>query len=327
MEIRAERHLRDHQDAERQWLADAEGLIAHFSPPTPDRAMTDPSLRHAAGVGFKPEHFSAICDGRQNVGFFEVHAENYMGAGGPPHAQLTRLRQNYSLSVHGVGLSIGGKDPLDLAHLDRLKLVCDRYQPALVSEHLAWSSHGTNFYNDLLPLPLTEATLARVIQHVEQVQETLRRKVLIENPATYLRFGASTIPETEFLAELSRRTGCGLLLDINNIYVSAVNHGFDAEIYLEHFAVASVGEIHLAGHSVTETADGGRLLVDTHGEPIADPVFALYEKALARIGAVATLIERDNDVPAWDALVDEATKATRLLAAAKQRQCNRERAA
>ncbi|MGA3302058.1 MAG: DUF692 domain-containing protein [Methylovirgula sp.] len=276
----------------------------------------DSPLPRAVGVGFKPQHFAAILERPSSVGFFEVHAENYMGAGGPPHAMLEKIRRDYALSVHGVGLSIGGRDPIDAAHLARLKAVCERYQAALVSEHLAWSSHGLNFYNDLLPLPLTEETLACVVDHVDCVQAALNRKILIENPATYLLFGSSTIPETEFLAELSRRTGCGLLLDVNNIFVSATNHGFDPCAYLDAFAVDAVGEFHLAGHHVEES-NGERLLIDTHGEAIADAVFALYEKALQRIGPKPTLIERDNDVPAWEELASEVAAADALLSAAK----------
>ncbi len=276
----------------------------------------DSPLPCAVGVGFKPQHFAAILERPGSVSFFEVHAENYMGAGGPPHAMLEKIRGDYALSVHGVGLSIGGREPIDRAHLARLKTVCERYQPTLVSEHLAWSSHGVNFYNDLLPLPLTEETLARVVDHIDFVQATLQRKILIENPATYLLFGSSTIPETEFLAELARRTGCGLLLDINNIYVSATNHGFDPCAYLDAFAVDAVGEFHLGGHHVEES-DGERLLIDTHGEAIAEDVFALYEKALQRIGPRPTLIERDNDVPAWEELASEVTTADALLSAAE----------
>jgi uncharacterized protein (UPF0276 family) len=285
------------------------------------------SLQSAIGVGFKPQHFEAIIAAPPRLGFFEIHAENYMGAGGPPHAQLSALRRDHALSVHGVGLSIGGEAPLDLIHLARLKAVCDRYQPALVSEHLAWSSHRGTFFNDLLPLPLTEVTLARVIAHVDQVQETLQRQVLIENPATYLRFATSTIPEPDFLAELARRTGCGLLLDINNIYVSATNHGFDPAAYLAAFAVDAVGEIHLAGHDVATTDSGEQLLIDSHGAPIADPVFALYAQALRLIGPVPSLIERDNDVPDWPVLLGEAERAGALLSAAKDRHGETNRAA
>ncbi len=284
-------------------------------------------LQAAIGVGFKPQHFAAILEQPRRLDFFEIHAENYMGAGGPPHAQLGALRRDYALSVHGVGLSIGGQGPLDHAHLARLKAVCDRYQPELVSEHLAWSSHGGAFFNDLLPLPLTEATLARVIAHVDGVQEILQRQVLIENPATYLRFGASTIPEPDFLAELAKRSGCGLLLDVNNLYVSSSNHGFDPAAYLDAFAVSAVGEIHLAGHSFAATEHGGHLLIDTHGEAIADPVFALYAQVLTLTGPVPSLIERDNDVPDWPVLLAEAEKAAALLAAARDRRDAASRAA
>jgi hypothetical protein len=284
-------------------------------------------LSRATGVGFKPRHFAAILGAPACVGFFEVHAENYMGAGGPAHAQLAAIRRDYPVSVHGVGLSIGGQAPLDRAHLGRLKAVCDRYQPELVSEHLAWSSHGGTFFNDLLPLPLTEATLARVIAHVDCVQTTLKQRILVENPATYLRFADSTIPEPAFLAELARRSGCRLLLDVNNVYVSATNHGFDAGAYLDAFAVDAVGEIHLAGHSVEVTESGERLLIDTHGQAIADPVFALYAQALERIGPVASLIERDNDVPQWPVLAAEAAKAGALLSAAKRQRAGAECAA
>ncbi len=279
-------------------------------------------LQGAVGAGFKPQHFAAIFESPRNAGFFEIHAENYMGAGGPPHAQLTALRRDYALSVHGVGLSIGGAARLDLAHVARLKAVCDRYQPELVSEHLAWSSHGENFYNDLLPLPLTEATLANVAAHVDCVQETLQRRILIENPATYLRLGESTIPETEFLAELARRTGCGLLLDINNVFVSASNHDFDPHAYLDAFPVAAVGEIHLAGHSFAPTEHGKTLVIDTHGEAITDTVFDLYAHVLKRTGPVPSLIERDNDVPDWPLLAAEMETARGYISAA-----NAERAA
>ncbi len=213
-----------------------------------DRHDRSPSrLPASAGVGFKPEHFSAIAAERQPLGFFEVHAENYMGDGGVPHAQRGFIRENYALSLHGVGLSIGSPEPLDRDHLLRLKRLCDRYQPESFSEHLAWSSHGGAFFNDLLPLPYTEATLAAVIAHVDETQTALSRQILIENPATYVRFAESTIPETAFLAELARATGCGLLLDINNVFVSARNHGMDAAAYLAAFPLSRLGEIHLAG--------------------------------------------------------------------------------
>jgi uncharacterized protein (UPF0276 family) len=271
-------------------------------------------LPAAAGIGFKPQHFADIIAGEQPIGFVEIHAENYMGAGGPPHAQLAALRERYALSVHGVGLSIGGAGPLDPTHLARLKILCDRYQPESFSEHLAWSSHGEVYYNDLLPLPYTEETLARVVEHVDRVQTALRREMLLENPSTYVAFAESTIPETEFLTEISRRSGCTLLLDVNNVFVSARNHGTDPESYLDAFPLARVKEIHLGGHDEQADDTGAPLLIDAHGAPVADPVWALYRNVIARTGPLPTLIEWDNDVPAWPVLANEARAAGRILA-------------
>ncbi len=281
--------------------------------------MKPSELPRRAGVGFKPEHFAAINDTTQPIGFFEVHAENYMGAGGPPHAQLGRLRQDYALSIHGVGLSIGSMQPLDSEHLARLKIVCDRYEPESFSEHLAWSTHDTTFLNDLLPLPYTEATLAQVCTHVDQVQTTLGRQMLLENPATYLLFEESTIEETEFLAEVARRTGCGLLLDVNNVFVAATNHHMDARAYLKRFPVQWVREIHLSGHSETVDDAGAPLLIDSHDTPVKDPVWALYEELIGRIGPVASLVEWDNDVPEWPVLRAEAEAADAILKRAAAR--------
>jgi uncharacterized protein (UPF0276 family) len=271
-------------------------------------------LPAAAGIGFKPQHFADIIAGEQPIGFVEIHAENYMGAGGPPHAQLAALRERYALSVHGVGLSIGGAGPLDPTHLARLKILCDRYQPESFSEHLAWSSHGEVYYNDLLPLPYTGETLARVVEHVDRVQTALRREMLLENPSTYVAFAESTIPETEFLTEISRRSGCTLLLDVNNVFVSARNHGTDPESYLDAFPLARVKEIHLGGHDEQADDTGAPLLIDAHGAPVADPVWALYRSVIARTGPLPTLIEWDNDVPAWPVLANEARAAGRILA-------------
>lgn len=270
-------------------------------------------LPRRPGVGFKPEHFAEIDAGPQPVGFFEIHAENYMGAGGPPHAKLTRLREDYALSLHGVGLSIGAMQPLDREHLARLKLLFDRYQPESFSEHLAWSSHGEVFLNDLLPLPYTSETLKLVSDHIDQVQETLGRQMLLENPATYLLFEESTIEETDFLRALASRTGCGLLLDVNNVFVAATNHNLDPYAYLARFPVAHVREIHLSGHSETTDDFGAPLLIDSHDTPIKDPVWALYETLIDRTGPVATLIEWDNDVPAWPVLRHEAELADAIL--------------
>jgi uncharacterized protein (UPF0276 family) len=275
-------------------------------------------LPASAGVGFKPEHAGAILAAAQPIGFFEVHAENYMGAGGPPHAQLTALRERYALSVHGVGLSIGSMQALDRAHLLRLRTLCDRYAPASFSEHLAWSSHDGVYFNDLLPLPYTEATLGRVADHVDEVQTVLGRQILLENPSTYLSFAESTIPEVDFLAELSRRTGCGLLLDINNVFVSATNHGTPPLAYLDRFPLDRVREIHLGGHDEDTDDAGAPLLIDSHRLPVAGEVWTLYRQVIARTGAIPTLIEWDNEVPDWPTLRAEAIAAQHILSGASR---------
>jgi uncharacterized protein (UPF0276 family) len=269
-------------------------------------------LPRRAGVGFKPQHFPFIAEAQQPLGFFEVHAENYMGAGGRPHAHLRHIRDHYAVSVHGVGLSIGSQQPLDRDHLARLKQLCDRIEPQSVSEHLAWSTHEGVFFNDLLPLPYTEDTLAIVASHIDEVQTKLRRQILLENPATYLRFAQSAIPEAAFMHEIVRRTGCALLLDINNIYVSAINHGTDPLEDLSRFPIDHVHEIHLAGHTASD--DGSNtLLIDAHGSPVTDPVMALYARTIAEAGPIPTLIEWDNDVPEWPRLLAEALGAQAIL--------------
>jgi uncharacterized protein (UPF0276 family) len=272
-------------------------------------------LPASAGVGFKPEHFDTIRRTRPRLGFFEVHAENYMGAGGLPHAQLSALRADFALSLHGVGLSIGGADDLNADHLARLRELCDRYQPDSFSEHLAWSSHGGDYLNDLLPLPYTDETLTQVCAHVAQVQDALGRQMLLENPSTYVLFEQSTIPETEFLAQVVRRTGCGLLLDVNNVFVSATNHRTDPLAYLSAFPLSAVAEVHLGGHD-TEMLPSGPLLIDAHGSPVADPVWSLYAHVLSRTGPLPTLIEWDNDLPPWSDLLAEAMRAQAMLDAA-----------
>jgi uncharacterized protein len=229
-----------------------------------------------------------------------------MVAGGPMHHYLERIRQNYALSIHGVGLSIGGEEPLDVNHLKRLKVLLDRYQPTSFSEHLAWSSHGGIFYNDLLPLPYTQGTLDRVCQHVDQVQEFLQCRMLLENPATYVEFSSSEIPEGEFITSITQRTGCGLLLDVNNVYVSAMNHEKDPIKMLKALPLSQVGEIHVAGHFVDTDANAIPLLIDHHGSPVAHTVWELYEIALRETGPQATLLERDHDVPQLDELLAEA---------------------
>jgi uncharacterized protein len=275
--------------------------------------MIRTTLPDTPGIGFKPQHFDALMHGGDGVGFIEIHAENYMGAGGPTHARLRALRERHALSIHGVGLSIGGEASLDRDHISRLKALCDRYQPECFSEHLAWSSHGETFLNDLLPLPYTEETLDRVCAHVDEVQDRLDRRMLLENPSTYVTFAESTLDETAFLSEVARRTGCGLLLDVNNVFVSAVNHGTSPLAYLAGFPIAAVAEIHLGGHDRQSDETGAPLLIDSHSAPVADAVWTLYETTIARTGPLPTLIEWDNDVPEWPVLAAEAATAERIL--------------
>lgn len=270
-------------------------------------------LPTSAGTAFKPQHFAALQSGDVKPGFIEVHAENYMGDGGLPHAQLGKLRAELALSLHGVGLSIGGEAALDRDHLRRLRKLCDRYQPHSFSEHLAWSSHDGRFLNDLLPLPYTEKTLKTVIAHVAQTQESLGRRILLENPATYLQFATSTIPETEFLAEIAARTGCGLLLDVTNVLVACTNRGEGPEEYLLRFPLQFVGEIHLAGHHETVDRHDRALLIDDHGSLVSASVWSLYENLIARTGPLPTLVEWDNEVPDWAILQQEAQRVQAVL--------------
>lgn len=275
------------------------------------------SLPAAAGLGLKPEHFLDVLETKPALGFFEIHAENYMVPGGPFHHYLGRIRTDHALSIHGVGLSIGGEAPLDELHLDRLAALIDRYQPESFSEHLAWSSHGGTFYNDLLPAPFDAATLRRVCEHIDRVQSRLGRRMLLENPATYVEFAASDRDEATFIGEVVARTGCGLLLDLNNAYVSCTNHGRDVQAYLRALPLAAVGEIHLAGFARQVDSLGAPLLIDSHGAPVAEAVWALYDEALRLIGPVATLLERDNDLPAFPVLLAEALAAGRRLDACR----------
>ena len=272
------------------------------------------------GVGYKPAHFTALAAMHQGVDFLEIHAENHMGPGGVPELQLDALAGTYALSVHGVGLSLGGEDAPDRVHLSRLRLLCERHRPFLVSEHLAWSSHGGMFLNDLLPLPYTEAVLARVAGHVDEVQAVLGRPILVENPARYLEFADTTLTEAEFLAALCRRTGCGVLLDVTNVLVSATNLRRPAigllDELLELLPAGAVGEIHISGPEAVPEPDGKAMLLDTHGAKAPDEVWALYRRVLAAIGKVPTLVEWDSDVPEWPALLAEAEAARRHAAAA-----------
>jgi len=265
------------------------------------------------GVGYKQQHFSNILAAPGPVQWLEIHAENYMGGGGRPLAQLRHLAGRFAVSVHGVGLSIGGEGPPDREHLSRLKQLCDWLAPASFSEHLAWSTHDGAYLNDLLPVPYTPATLARVADHIDAVQAALGRRMLLENPATYLAFAETTLPEVDFLTEVARRTGCGLLLDINNLYVSATNQDTDPAACLAAFPHHLIGEIHLGGHAEDRDDHGARLLIDSHGVEVADPVWTLYAELIARAGPLPTLIEWDNDVPAWPVLAAEAARAGRIL--------------
>lgn len=289
--------------------------------PVPASPMDEPALPfrrtlpHRAGLGLKPEHFHHVQAHQPDLGFFEVHAENYLVAGGPLHRHLTHIREQYPLSLHGVGLSLGGEAPVDTDHLSAIAHLVKRYEPAVFSEHLAWSSHGGQFFNDLLPLPYNLPTLQRVCDHIDQVQTVLGRRILLENPSTYVEFASSTWSEGNFLTEIIQRTGCGLLLDVNNVYVSSINHGRDPLKSLCELPWRATGEIHLAGFSEDLDGAGDRLLIDTHGSPVAEAVWSLYDATLALTGPQPTLIERDNDLPAFEVLLQEARQAERHMAA------------
>jgi uncharacterized protein len=286
-----------------------------LSEPLPASAPSH--LPPRAGVGLKAEHYRTILATRPDIGFFEVHAENYMGAGGPPHRYLRAIRDAYPLSLHGVGLSIGADQPLDHDHLWRLKQLADRYEPALISEHLAWSSHGAGFLNDLLPLPYTGRTLGRVTEHIDEIQQILGRRILLENPSTYLAFAESTYTEIEFISEIVMRTGCSLLLDVNNVYVSSTNQHWDPFHYIDAYPHAAVEQIHLAGHAAETDEIGRPLLIDTHDRPVQGIVWELFARAFHWIGPVPTLLEWDMNVPSWPALkmeVDRVEKAIERLA-------------
>jgi uncharacterized protein (UPF0276 family) len=278
-----------------------------------DAARPCEFLPMAPGVGYKPQHFADIMADPSPVAWLEIHAENYMGDGGRPLAQLRALSERFAMSVHGVGLSIGGEAALDPDHLARLKHLVEWLNPASFSEHLAWSTHDGAFLNDLLPLPYTDATLARVADHIDQVQNTICRRMLLENPSSYLAFEESTWAEPAFLAELARRTGCGLLLDVNNVFVSATNLGFSPQGYIDAFALDAVAEIHLGGHDAETDDQGAPLLIDSHGCEVVDPVWSLLDYTLAQSGPKPVLVEWDTDVPDWAVLAAEAARAAAAL--------------
>jgi uncharacterized protein (UPF0276 family) len=260
-----------------------------------------------AGIGLRARHLDEPALDAAAIGFLEIHAENYL-TGGPALRKLERLRRDHVLSVHGVGLSLGSAEGIDARHLARVAALVERLQPRFVSEHLAWSVIGGTYLNDLLPLPYTEESLTVVADNVDRLQSALRRPVMIENPSSYVAFAQSTIPEPEFLAGLASRTGCALLCDVNNIFVSGSNVGFDAATYLASLPAAAIGEFHLAGHARND-ADGETILIDDHGSRVADAVWLLYRAAVARFGPRPTLIEWDTDVPELAVLLDEAARA------------------
>jgi len=265
-----------------------------------------------AGIGLRAEHYKEVITTRPNIGWLEVHSENYFGQGGKPLYYLELARQNYPVSLHGVGLSIGSSDPLNKTHLDHLNRLIQRIEPGLVSEHLSWSSIDGKYFNDLLPLPYTEEALKHFSDRVHQVQNILQRQILIENPSSYLSYSHSTIAEWDFMNAIVERTDCGILLDVNNVYVSAINHGFDAHHYLQAIDADAVQEIHLAGFT-TDTIEGQDILIDTHNKPISDEVWALYKAAIKRLGALPSLIEWDSDLPPLEFLLEEASRAQTIM--------------
>lgn len=265
-----------------------------------------------AGVGLKPEHYQNILTSNPDIGWFEVHPENYMGAGGAGHHYLQQIRDKYPLSMHGVGLSLGSEEGLSTEQLAALKSLVDRYQPALVSEHLAWCRYRNFVFNDLFPVPYTKESLDIMVNNIDQTQNHLKRQILIENPSSYFQLDYTTYSEWEFLVILARQSGAGILLDVNNIYVSACNHGFDAQEYIKNIPAELVGEMHLAGHSVQKLGSG-KILIDDHGSEVIPEVWELYELTLDHIGNRPTLIEWDANIPEWQILLREAKRADQRL--------------
>ncbi len=270
-------------------------------------------LPQRAGVCFKHQHYDGIVQDQPDVGWFEVHAENYLGAGGKPFQMLSWIRERYALSIHGVGLSIGSHNGLDANHLARVAALVERFEPHSFSEHLAWSTHDNRFYSDLLPVPYNRETEDTVCAHINQVQDTLKRPMLLENPSNYLSLNTSTLSEAELLNNIVRRTGCGLLLDVNNVYISARNIGYSAEDYIRSLPTDRIGEMHLAGHLVDDADPADPLLIDTHDRAVCDDVWALYAFALETCGATPTLIEWDSNLPEWAELAADMQRAESLL--------------
>ena len=271
-----------------------------------------------AGIGLRGEHYREVAEDLPDTAFFEVHSENFFGLGGVPHRYLRRIREHYPLSLHGVGLSLGSTDPLDREHVARLKQLNDSYRPALISEHVSWGSAGGRHFNDLLPLPDTDEALAHLVDRVGQVQDLLRRRMLIENVSSYLEFEHSTISEWEFVAAVAEQADCGILLDVNNVYVNSRNHGFDAVDFIDRMPADRVEEIHLAGHTENRLEDGS-ILIDTHDQRVCDAVWQLYRYTIGRLGPRPTLIEWDTDLPPLQVLLDEARIANRIMERADAR--------
>ena len=278
----------------------------------PIRATKRNSIPAQAGIGLRFQHHQAVLDERPDVAWLEVHTENYMG-GGSPLAYLDAIRRDYPIALHGVGLSLGSVEGIDLAHLERIRRVIERFEPGLVSEHLSWSVVSGVYLADLLPLPMTEEALDVVCCHVDRTQATLKRQMLIENPSSYLQYQHSTIPEWEFIGTIAARTGCGILCDVNNIYVSSCNHGWNPSAYLAALPAGAIGEIHLAGHTVRQLETGHTVRIDDHSARVAAEVWTLYEEALARFRGRPTLIEWDNNIPPLAVLLEEAAHAGALL--------------
>lgn len=286
-----------------------------------DQSGASAAIPAGAGIGLRSPHYVDVLEHRPNVAWLEVHSENYFGKGGAPRHYLEKIRACYPISLHGVGMSLGSADALDQGHLQQLRALIDFIEPGLVSEHLSWSSFGGQYLNDLLPLPYTQATLDHLVERITQVQEFLGRQVLIENPSSYVEFQSSTYGEADFLAALAQRSGCGILLDVNNVYVSCQNHGWDALQYLQKIPAERVGEIHLAGHTVNYVANlvnhetDIEVLIDTHNQPVCSAVWSLYQNAIRLFGSKPTLIEWDSDLPDLAVLVTEAQQADSIMEA------------
>ena len=275
-------------------------------------SFNDKPIPAQAGVGLKPQHYDSIIDAQPQVAWFEIHPENYFAKGGLSHRALSRIREDYPLSMHGVGMSLGSEDGLDKNHLTQIKSLLDRYHPALFSEHLSWPRYQQYYSNDLLPIPYTNEALAVFKDNVNTAQDMLNRQILIENPSSYFMLQNNDYTEWDFLVTLCRQTGAGILLDINNIYVSAINHGFNAQQYIESIPAELVGEIHLAGHAEEEHSFG-QLLIDDHGSEVKDTVWELYTQVIESIGPRPTLIEWDTNIPDWEILIQEARQAELIL--------------